>query len=410
MNQARGSGALHSAQAGRRGEKVRSDLHVTFEPATTGGIEVVVDSRVALYYGRAIHEQVEALVRLHGIEHGRLQITDAGALPFAIDARVRAALVRAGARPAPLGRARHPPDRVPKDRLRRSRLYIPGSDPKLMTNAGLYGADGIILDLEDSVHPDEKDAARWLVATALRDLDFGAAERMVRINQLPAGLDDLDVVLAVRPSLLLIPKVESAEQVREVSARVDACVADQGDEVDVWLMPILESARGIEAASEIAAASSRVAALTIGLEDYTADLGVAKTPGGEESAWARSRLVNAARAAGCQAIDSVYGDIADLEGLERWGRRSRAMGFEGMGCIHPSQVPVVHRAFAPEPREIERALRVVEAFEAARAAGRAVVALGSKMIDPPVVDRALALVARARRMGLLEDQREDGQG
>ncbi|MDQ7086482.1 MAG: CoA ester lyase, partial [Acidobacteriota bacterium] len=223
----------------------------------------------------------------------------------------------------------------------------------------------------------------------------------VRINQLPAGLEDLDVVLPARPSLVLIPKVESAAEVREVDRRLTALDCPVEGDGAVWLMPIIESARGLEAAAEIAAACGRVAALTIGLEDYTADLGVVKTPGGEESAWARSRLVQAARAAGCQAIDSVYGDIADLEGLERWGRRSRAMGFEGMGCIHPSQVPVVHRAFAPGPDEIERALRVVEAFEQARSSGRAVVALGSKMIDPPVVERALALVERARRMGLL---------
>jgi citrate lyase subunit beta/citryl-CoA lyase len=168
-------------------------------------------------------------------------------------------------------------------------------------------------------------------------------------------------------------------------------------------MPILESALGIENALAIATASERVAALTIGLEDYTADLGVVKTREGNESLYARSRLVNAARAAGVQAIDSVYGDVGDMEGLRHWGQRSRALGFEGMGCIHPRQIPVIHQAFAPSPTEIEKALRIVTAFEEARQAGRAVVSLGAKMIDPPVVQRALKLVKQARAMGLVAD-------
>jgi len=143
-----------------------------------------------------------------------------------------------------------------------------------------------------------------------------------------------------------------------------------------------------------------VVALTIGLEDYTADMGVVKTADGAESAWARARLVNAARASGVQAIDSVYGDIGDLAGLLAWARRSNSQGYEGMGCVHPRQIPVIHEGFAPERAEIDKALRIVEAFESAQARGLAVVSLGSKMIDPPVVERARRLVDRARRMGL----------
>jgi len=168
----------------------------------------------------------------------------------------------------------------------------------------------------------------------------------------------------------------------------------------IWLMPILESSQGIENAAPIAAATDNVVALTIGLEDYTADLGVARTPEGHESLYARTRLVNAAKAAGVQAIDSVFSDVADMEGLKRWGENSRALGFEGMGCIHPAQIPVLHAAFAPTPAEIERAKKIVGAFEEAQQRGVAVVSLGSKMIDPPVVQRALKLVARAKAMGL----------
>jgi citrate lyase subunit beta/citryl-CoA lyase len=169
----------------------------------------------------------------------------------------------------------------------------------------------------------------------------------------------------------------------------------------IWLMPILESALGIENAFAIAMASPNIAALTIGLEDYTADLGVVKTSEGQESLFARGRLVVAARASQVQAIDSVFGDVGDMEGLKRWGAASRAMGFEGMGCVHPAQIPVIHEAFAPSKVEIEKAQKIVAAYEEAQQKGLGVVSLGSKMIDPPVVNRALKLVDRAKAMGLL---------
>jgi citrate lyase subunit beta/citryl-CoA lyase len=165
-------------------------------------------------------------------------------------------------------------------------------------------------------------------------------------------------------------------------------------------MPILESAFGIENAFAIGHSTPNIVALTIGLEDYTADMGVVKTSEGRESLYARSRLVNAAHAAGAQAIDSVYGDVGDMDGLRRWGEASRALGFEGMGCIHPAQITVIHEAFAPSPAEIEKAKKIVAAFEDAQQKKLAVVSLGSKMIDPPVVQRALKLVERAKAMGL----------
>jgi citrate lyase subunit beta/citryl-CoA lyase len=274
-----------------------------------------------------------------------------------------------------------------------------------MINAGLHGADGLILDLEDSVHYAEKDAARLLVRDALRAVDFGAAERMVRINQLPLGLEDLRLIVPEHPDVILIPKVETAAQVVEVDRALSEILARPGAGPvaarPLWLMPIVESALGIENALAIATASPRVAALTIGLEDYTADLGVVKTREGAETQYARQRLVNAARAAGLQAIDSVYGDVADMEGLAAWATRARGMGFEGMGCVHPRQIQVIHAAFAPSATEIERALRVEAAFRDAQAKGLGVVSLGSKMIDPPVVERARKLVERARRMGLV---------
>ena len=264
----------------------------------------------------------------------------------------------------------------------------------------MHAPDAIILDLEDSVHFAEKDAARLLVRDALRAVDFGAAERMVRINQLPLGLADLEEIVPQAPDLILIPKTETPEHVCDVVGAIESIAERYGIKRSIWLMPILESALGIENAFAVAKASDRIVALTLGLEDYTADLGVPKTPGGTESLYARMRVVNAAKAAGVQAIDSVYGDVADNEGLLRWGEASRAMGFEGMGCLHPIQIETIHRAFAPTASELEKALQIVAAYEEAQASGLGVVSLGSKMIDAPVVLRARKLVGRARTMGI----------
>jgi citrate lyase subunit beta/citryl-CoA lyase len=394
-------------EAGRSGEDVRSDLHVTVDLTESGGVDLEVVSRVALYYGESIRTQALAVLERLEVGNAKVRIDDQGALPFVIEARVETAVRRAGGGGASDARpARTVPLPAPssRDRLRRSRLYLPGNEPKFLINAGLHEPDGVILDLEDSVHADAKDAARLVVRNALRCVDFGRAERMVRINPLPLGLDDLRAVAPEHPDLFLIPKVERFEEVTEADRVIDEVTGKSGR--PVWLMPILESALGIEHAFGIARASQRVAALTLGLEDYTADLGVVKTRDGDESLYARMRVVNAARAAGVQAIDSVYGDVDDEEGLTAWARRSRAMGFEGMGCVHPRQVPVVHRGYAPSAEEIARALRIVAAFHDAEAKGLGVVSLGSKMIDPPVVERARKLVERARAQGVVTDDEQ----
>jgi citrate lyase subunit beta/citryl-CoA lyase len=376
---------------------------VTVQERGSGGLEVDLQSRVALYYGDNIRQQVRDVLVNLGVEHAFVSVVDEGALPFVISGRVEAAVKRAGL----AGAQSALPDPLPlpqvstKDRLRRSRLYLPGNEPKYFVNAGLHAPDAVILDLEDSVHHAEKDAARLMVRNALRAVDFGATERIVRINQLPLGLADLEEIVPQSPDVILIPKVEIVAQIAEVDAAITRIVQQSKVTRPIWLMPILESALGIENAFAIATASDRIAALTIGLEDYTADLGVEKTPTGAESLYARQRVVNAAHAAHVQAIDSVFGDVSDMDGLQRWGEASRAMGFEGMGCIHPLQIEVIHRAFAPSQAELEKAVKIVAAFEEAQAKGLGVVSLGSKMIDAPVVNRAVKLVARARQMGLI---------
>lgn len=389
-------------EAGRAGDEIRSDLHVALEPRAEGGPVIELLSRVEPYYGDSIRSQATDTLRALGVEDAAVRIVDRGALPFVIAARIEAAARRGGAgdsrdarpeRTAPL-----PPESA-RDRPRRSRLYLPGDEPKFMINAGLHAPDGIILDLEDSVHHDAKDQARLLVRNALRCVDFGACERMVRVNTLPMGLEDLAAVVPEMPDVILLPKVEDPAQVERASRGIDEILTRTRESRAIWLMPILETALGIERAFEIVSASPRVVALTIGLEDYTADLGVVKTAAGEETLFARMRVVNAARAAGVQPIDSVYGDVEDLDGLRSWAVRSRALGFEGMGCVHPRQIAVVHEGFSPTAREIEKAEAIVAAFEEAQSRGLGVVSLGSKMIDPPVVERARKLVARARQSG-----------
>jgi len=392
---------IHPAEVGHWGPDIRSDLHVAIEPRDSGGLAIALESRVGFCYGDSIMAQARQVLESLGVRHAKVSIHDEGALPFVISARIEAATKRAGlgggqkALPAQLPL----PSPSRRDRLRRSRLYLPGTEPKYFINALLHEPDAIILDLEDSVHHAEKDTARILVRNALRAVDFGSCERMVRINQLPLGLEDLPEIIPESPDVILIPKVERAEQVAEVDRMIGDVKKQHNIDRPIWIMPILESALGIENAFTIAAVASNVCALTIGIEDYTADLGVVKTVEGKESTYARTRLVNAAKAAGVQAIDSVFGDVLDMDGLRRWGEDARALGFEGMGCIHPGQIRVIHDAFAPTQVEIDKALAIVAAFEEAQQKGLGVVSLGSKMIDPPVVERAKKLVARAKQMG-----------
>ena len=197
-----------SGEAGHFGKDVRSDLHVAIEPRDGGGLDITMESRVAPYYGDSILAQARQVLEVLGIKHARVALHDEGALPFVISARIEAAAKRAG---LGLGRKASPeqmtlPEPSTRDRLRRSRLYLPGSEPKYFINAALHGPDAIILDLEDSVHHGEKDAARILVRNALRAVDFGKSERMVRINQLPLGLEDLAEIVPESPDLILLPK------------------------------------------------------------------------------------------------------------------------------------------------------------------------------------------------------------
>ncbi|UCH10793.1 MAG: citrate lyase ACP [Fidelibacterota bacterium] len=369
----------------------RSDCIVTYHPKNSGGVKISLESKVAVMYGEDIRTVAEQTLADLEISHGQLHIEDYGALPFVIRGRVEAAAkmahpdIRTESVPEARDHTRQPLDR---ERYRRSRLYIPGTMPKFMLNAGIHKPDGIILDLEDSVALPEKSSARYIVRNALRTLDFFGAEPMVRINQGELGMDDLEAIVPTPVHLILIPKVETAEQVRAVDEKIHAICQACGREEPVFLMPILESALGIVNAPAIAQASPNNVALAIGLEDYTADLGAQRTLEGAESFFARSMVVNAARSAGLQATGTVFSDVDDLDGLQTVALEAKALGFDGMGAIHPRQIRVIHEAFAPTEEEIFKATEIVAAFDDAQARGLGVVSLGTKMIDPPVVKRA----------------------
>jgi citrate lyase subunit beta / citryl-CoA lyase len=393
---------VSTAAVGHRGLDVRSDLWVKLEPRTSGGVELEIKSKVDFMYGEANRKLVLDTLKALGIQHARVAIEDTGALPLIIMARLETAVRRSSFivhrssfLPAPGPSFARPSAR---DRWRRSRLYLPGNEPRFMLNARIHRPDAIILDLEYSVPAADKDAALIVVRNALYALDFGDCERMVRINQLPGGLDEIEALVHAGVNVILIPKCESAKQVKEVDARISSALSSfvtRPSSFDVFLMPIIETCEGIFKAREIAGASPRIVALTYGLEDYILDLGGVKTPAGLESLWARSQVANAAKAVGVQAIDTVFADIEDMDALRQSCRSAKELGFEGKGCIHPRQVPVVNDEFTPSTAEIEKAQQIVLAFKEAQTQGRNVVSVGSKMIDPPVVERALRTIRMA---------------
>ncbi len=377
---------------GNYDDKVRSDCMVSLELTQSGGIDLKLESKVKSLFGNSILKLSKDILSFFEIKNCKILIQDKGALDFIIAARIEAAIksVIETQKQYLLPMIEQNKNKTEKDKFRRTRLYLPGNTPKLMINAGVHKPDGIILDLEDSVSPTKKFEAGFLVRNALRNVDFYGVERMVRINQLPLGYKDLEMIVPQNPNLILLPKCESAQQILSVNKKIAEINTDFNN--PIWIMPIIESALGVEKAFEIASAAENVVALAIGLEDYTADLGVRRTNEATESFYARTRIVNACKAAGIQAIDSVFSDISDMDALKKNVQKSRSIGFDGMGCIHPRQIKIIHEAFMPTDSEIEKAKKIVQAFEEAEAKGLGVVSLGSKMIDPPVVKRALQII------------------
>jgi len=293
--------------------------------------------------------------------------------------------------------------KVLRERPRRSLLYIPGNSPGMLQNCAIYGSDGVLLDLEDSISMIEKDAARKLVRHALLSLDFGTVERVVRINgrDTPYFEADLAEIVPARPDAIRLPKVDSADDVIALDRLISQLEVEYGIEPgSIGIQAMLETARAIVNVNAIAAASPRLVGLTLGGQDLAADLGIKATKSGLELMYAKGVVIIAAKAFGLQAFDTVYTDINDLEGLKEQAEMSVALGFSGKAAIHPSQIPVINAAFTPTEKEIAKAVRIAKAAREAARQGLGVIALDGKMIDTPVVAQAERILELAALAGV----------
>lgn len=290
--------------------------------------------------------------------------------------------------------------------MRRSMLFLPGNNPNLLINGNCLGADAVIFDLEDAVAPAEKDAARILVRNTMRYMDFGTCEMIVRINSIdtPYWRKDIDAILPYKPSLILLPKTGTAQDALAADEYMTEVEQKLGMEPNtVGLMPLIETAMGVENSFAIASSTKRIKALFLGAEDLTADLQCKRTKEGREIEYARTRLVVAARAAGVDVYDTPFTDVNDDEGIIKDAEYAKALGFTGKSSISPRHVEVINRVFSPTMREIEYAYEVLEAIEEAKAQGKGAIALYGKMIDAPIVARAERTIAAAEALGIRRD-------
>lgn len=288
--------------------------------------------------------------------------------------------------------------------MRRSMLFLPGNNPNMLINAATLGADSVIFDLEDAVSPAEKDAARILVRNTMRYMDLGGCEVVVRINSVDTAFwqSDLDEIIPERPNVILLPKAACAEDVRIVGDYISALEDKHSiPKLTTKIMPLIETALGVENAYQIASASNRVCALFLGAEDLTADLRCRRTKEGREIEYARTRLVVAARAAGIDVYDTPFTDVNDDEGILCDAEMAKALGFSGKAAISPRHVDVINSVFSPTLEEIEYAYLVMDAIRTAKEQGKGAIALRGKMIDAPIVARAEQTIAAAEELGIM---------
>ena len=293
-------------------------------------------------------------------------------------------------------------------RIRRALLFMPGDDRHKIEKGAALDVDSVIMDLEDGVALNNKPAARATIAAALREVDFGRTERLVRINPVGSGLhtDDLLQTVTGQPDGYLLPKVELAGQVADVAAYLDAAEDQHGwPRGTIRLLPIIESARAVVNLREIAESSRRLDALIFGAEDLAGDIGATRTSEGLEVFYARSAVVIHAKAAGLDAIDTPFIDLNDIPGLRAQTESALGLGYTGKLAIHPRQIEVIQTIFTPGPEEIQRALRLINAHTAHQSAGTGAFALDGKMVDMPIVRAAETVLARARAAGIQVDKR-----
>ena len=287
--------------------------------------------------------------------------------------------------------------------MRRSMLFLPGNAPKMIINGNYLGSDAVIFDLEDAVAPDQKDAARLLVRNVLGSLEFDRVETIVRINSIdtPYWQKDLEAIVPQKPDIIMLPKTGLARDVEVVDDYLTALEEKLGMEAGtVRLMPLIETALGIENAYFIASARKRVVALFLGAEDLTADLRCKRTKEGREIDFARSRMVNAARAAGVDVYDTPFTDVNDDEGIVADATYAKSLGFTGKASISPRHITAINTVFSPTKADIAYAYEVMDAIAEAKAQGKGAIALRGKMIDAPIVARAQQTIAAAQQLGI----------
>ena len=292
------------------------------------------------------------------------------------------------------------------NRLRRTMMFIPGNNPGMMQDAFIYAPDAIMLDLEDSVTMAEKDAARLLVYNALKTIDYGNIEMVVRINPLntPYGKKDIEAVVKAGVHVVRMPKTETADEVREVEREIERVEQEIGCLGRTQIMAAIESALGIVNAYEIAVASKRMMGIALGAEDYCANLKTQRTPGGDELRLARETIVVAARAAGIDALDTVYSNLDDMETFRKEVEFIKTLGFDGKSIINPRQIDIVNEVFAPKEKDINTALSILAAIKEAEKRGSGVIAVNGKMVDRPVVIRAQRTIDLAIASGVLRKE------
>ena len=291
-------------------------------------------------------------------------------------------------------------------RLRRTMMFVPGNNPAMMQDAFIYGPDSIMLDLEDSVTMAEKDAARLLVHNALKTIDYGTTEMVVRINprNTPYGKKDVEAVVKAGVHVIRMPKTETAEEVIEVEREIERVEEELGCVGRTQIMAAIESALGIVNAYEIAVASKRMMGIALGAEDYCANLKTQRTPGGAELLLARETIVVAARAAGIDALDTVYSNLDDMDTFRKEVELIKTLGFDGKSIINPRQIEIVNEVFAPTEKDIQKAQTILAAIKEAEKRGSGVIAVNGKMVDRPVVIRAQRTIDLAIASGIISKE------
>ncbi|EHK90318.1 citrate (pro-3S)-lyase subunit beta [Aggregatibacter actinomycetemcomitans] len=284
-------------------------------------------------------------------------------------------------------------------KLRRSMLFVPGSNAAMLSNSFIYKPDSIMFDLEDAVALKEKDTARLLVAHALQHPLYKDIETVVRVNPLDSefGVADLNAVVRAGVDVVRMPKTETAQDVidmdREITEIEKACGREVGS---TKMLAAIESPLGITQANQIATASKRLIGIALGAEDYVRNLKTERSPEGIELLFARCSILQAARAAGIQAFDTVYSNANNEEGFLKEAALIKQLGFDGKSLINPRQIELLHNLFAPTQKDVDQAKRIIEAAEEAERQGSGVVSLNGKMIDAPIIDRAKLVLERAK--------------